>query len=116
MLKTTVVGSYPVPEWLKTSPSEATLTDALTVVLRAQESPGIDVISDGELGRGDLERNAPGGMVERFVRPMEGIQTRFSRQQRDAHRARSETAYRPELLPLRQSGQGSNVGTRTTEG
>ena len=93
-IKTTVVGSYPVPDWLKSHPNEETLIDALSVVMRAQDSAGIDVISDGELGRWDLSRNAPGGMVERFIRPMEGVSAGLTRTQYDDFNSRSEVAYR----------------------
>ena len=50
-LKTTVVGSYPVPSWLAASPSSASLRDAVLVVLKTQELAGLDVIADGELSR-----------------------------------------------------------------
>lgn len=93
-LKTTVVGSYPVPEWLKDSPSPAALNDAMRLVLDVQERAGVDVIGDGELGRWDLQRREPAGMVERFVRPMAGVQTGLTRSQRDAFLADSATAYR----------------------
>jgi 5-methyltetrahydropteroyltriglutamate--homocysteine methyltransferase len=95
-LKTTVVGSFPVPDWLKTSPSDQALTDAIAIVLRAQEKAGVDVISDGELGRWDMRRGAPGGMVERFVTQMEGVRPALSWAQRRAFRARPEMRYRPE--------------------
>ena len=45
-MKTTVVGSYPIPEWLKSCPNEATLIDATTLVIQTQQRIGIDVISD----------------------------------------------------------------------
>ena len=62
-LPTTVVGSYPVPEWmerLKTDyyrgrMSQAQLDDlhemAIKAALRDQELAGIDIVSDGELRR-----------------------------------------------------------------
>ena len=93
-VKTTVVGSYPVPEWLKRVTDEEALGDALTVVMDAQVRAGIDVISDGELDRWDLARNAPGGMVERFVRPLEGVQGEPTRRQLAAYASREEVAYR----------------------
>lgn len=93
-IRTTVVGSYPVPDWLKSLPNEETMVDAMTVAMRAQELAGIDVIADGEIGRWNLQRNAPGGMVERFVEPMEGVQWRLTRQQAELFRSRAETAYR----------------------
>ena len=93
-MKTTVVGSYPVPDWLKRAPDEEALGDALTVVMDAQLRAGIDVISDGELDRWDLARNAPGGMVERFVRPLDGVQAEPTRRQLATWAAREEVAYR----------------------
>ena len=63
LLPTTVVGSYPVPEWmerLKTDyfrgrMSHAQLADlhemAIKAALRDQELAGIDIVSDGELRR-----------------------------------------------------------------
>ena len=52
-MKTTVVGSYPVPGWLLAQPTAPNLRDALLVVLRTQELAGIEVLGDGELSRFD---------------------------------------------------------------
>ena len=41
-IKTTVVGSYPVPDWLVAAPSEQALIDATRVVIDTQEQAGID--------------------------------------------------------------------------
>ena len=41
---TTVVGSYPVPDWLAAAPSEQALVDATRVVLATQEKAGIDLV------------------------------------------------------------------------
>ena len=43
-IKTTVVGSYPVPEWLAALPSEQAMLDATRVVLATQEQAGIDLV------------------------------------------------------------------------
>lgn len=48
-IRTTVVGSYPVPEWLVASPSAQALTDATRVVIHTQERAGVDLVCDGEL-------------------------------------------------------------------
>ena len=72
--------------------------DALTVVMDAQRRAGVEVICDGELGRWDLERRAPGGMVERFVRPLEGVSAELTRGQLEAYRSRTRWpsgAHRP---------------------
>lgn len=72
-IKTTVVGSYPVPDWLAASPSEQALVDAMRVVIATQEQAGIDVVCDGELYRFDVNHPETNGMIEYFVRPMEGV-------------------------------------------
>ena len=72
-IKTTVVGSYPVPEWLIAAPSEQGLIDATRVVIATQETAGVDVVCDGELYRFDLNHPETNGMIEYFVRPMQGV-------------------------------------------
>lgn len=74
-IKTTVVGSYPVPDWLVNNPSEQALADATRVVLHTQELAGIDVVCDGELYRFDPNHPETNGMIEYFVRPMDGVAT-----------------------------------------
>ena len=46
-IKTQVVGSYPVPSWLRAYPTAPNLRDAMLAVVKTQELAGIDVISDG---------------------------------------------------------------------
>ncbi len=75
LIQTTVVGSYPVPSWLAAHPSEQALTDAMRVVLQTQERAGIDVVCDGELYRFDVNHPETNGMIEYFVRPLEGVRT-----------------------------------------
>jgi 5-methyltetrahydropteroyltriglutamate--homocysteine methyltransferase len=72
-IKTTVVGSYPVPDWLVKAPSEQALLDATRVVIATQEQAGIDLVCDGELYRFDLNHPETNGMIEYFVRPMSGV-------------------------------------------
>ena len=72
-IKTTVVGSYPVPEWLVAAPSEQALIDATRVVIATQEAAGVDVVCDGELYRFDINHPETNGMIEYFVRPMRGV-------------------------------------------
>jgi 5-methyltetrahydropteroyltriglutamate--homocysteine methyltransferase len=72
-IQTTVVGSYPVPEWLAKAPSEQALVDATRVVLDTQEQAGIDLVCDGELYRFDFNHPETNGMIEYFVRPMSGV-------------------------------------------
>ncbi len=77
-IATTVVGSYPVPQWLVSAPSEQALVDATRVVIGIQEQAGIDLVCDGELYRFDLNHPETNGMIEYFVRPLDGISQRFS--------------------------------------
>jgi len=73
-LRTTVVGSYPTPEWLREPEGDTgRLQDALLVVLKTQEICGIDVLSDGELSRFDPEHPETNGMIESFIRPLSGV-------------------------------------------
>ena len=72
---TTVVGSYPLPDWLAAAPSEQALTDAMRVVLHTQERAGIDLVCDGELYRFDPNHPETNGMIEYFTRPMSGIRS-----------------------------------------
>ena len=77
-ITTTVVGSYPVPDWLERSPSEQALTDAIRAVVGIQETAGVDLVCDGELGRFDVDHPQTNGMIEYFVKPLDGITQRFS--------------------------------------
>lgn len=77
-IKTTVVGSYPTPHWLTGDTSRTTLRDAIMVVLKTQELAGIDLLADGELNRFDPSHPETNGMIDHFVRQLEGIRTRLS--------------------------------------
>ena len=72
-IRTTVVGSYPMPGWLAAQPSAVNLRDAVMVVLKIQELAGIDVVTDGELSRFDVNHPDTNGMIDYFVRPLEGV-------------------------------------------
>jgi 5-methyltetrahydropteroyltriglutamate--homocysteine methyltransferase len=78
-IRTTVVGSYPVPDWLTAQPSQQGLIDATSVVFKTQELAGIDVIADGELYRWDVNHPDTNGMIDYFVRPMKGIRSEVTR-------------------------------------
>jgi 5-methyltetrahydropteroyltriglutamate--homocysteine methyltransferase len=80
-IKTTVVGSYPIPSWLSALPSTPNLRDAITVVLKTQEMAGLEVIADGELSRFDPNHPETNGMIDYFIAPMENISTQLSREE-----------------------------------
>ncbi len=76
---TTTVGSYPIPEWLVASPSEQSRSDATRVVFDIQRQAGIDLPTDGELYRFDINHPDTNGMIDYFVRPMAGVQSAMGR-------------------------------------
>jgi len=81
VIKTTVVGSYPVPAWLRIVSNTESLRDAMLAVLKIQELAGIEVVADGELYRWDLNHAETNGMIDYFVRPMSGIETELDHDQ-----------------------------------
>lgn len=83
-IRTTLVGSYPVPDWLIGQPSEQGLIDATRVVMKTQELAGLDAVVDGELYRWDVNHPDTNGMIEYFIRPMSGIRTAISRMEAEA--------------------------------
>jgi len=103
-IKTTVVGSYPIPSWLAGNPSRLVLRDALMAVLKTQELAGLDLISDGELMRFDPGHPDTNGMIDYFVSRMDGVSTQFSRS--DLLRFRSDRA-----VDYRSAPAGVVVGT-----
>ena len=93
-IRTTVVGSYPVPAWLRAYPNREHLRDAMALVVKTQELAGIDVVADGELARFDVGHPETNGMIDYFIRPLSGVSTVLSRQQLDEWRARPGLGYR----------------------
>ena len=93
-IQTTTVGSYPVPEWLSALPSEAAVIDATRVVFDTQRQAGIDLPTDGELYRFDVNHPDTNGMIEYFVHKLGGIDSRVGRADAAAFRAKHEMAFR----------------------
>jgi 5-methyltetrahydropteroyltriglutamate--homocysteine methyltransferase len=91
---TTTVGSYPVPEWLSALPSEQALIDATRVIFNQQRQAGIDLPTDGELYRFDVNHPDTNGMIEYFVSRLGGIDSQVSRADGVAFRAKSEMRFR----------------------
>jgi 5-methyltetrahydropteroyltriglutamate--homocysteine methyltransferase len=75
-------------------PSTPNLRDAVMVVFKTQEMAGIDVLTDGELSRFDVNHPETNGMIEYFLRPLEGITTAISREERAAFRAQPGMQFR----------------------
>ncbi len=93
-IKTTVVGSYPVPDWLAAHPTDQGLVDATRVVLHTQEHAGIDVVCDGELYRFNVNHPETNGMIEYFVEPLAGIRTEITFDELVAYRSQSGMGFR----------------------
>ncbi len=93
-IKTTVVGSYPVPDWLRVMPSTPALKDAIMVVLKTQELAGLDLIADGELSRFDISHPETNGMIDYFIRPIGGIYKDLTRHELEGFRAQEGMSFR----------------------
>src|ERR1043166_6400814 len=91
---TTTVGSYPIPDWLATLPSEQALVDASRVVFDLQRQAGIDLPTDGELYRFDVNHPDTNGMIDYFVRRLGGIRYEAGRAEAAKFRAKREMRFR----------------------
>ena len=76
---TTLIGSYPVPSWLGSNPTEEALRDAMSAVLRTQEMAGIDLLSDGDLNRYDINHPETNGAIDYFIRSLTNVRAMVSR-------------------------------------
>ena len=94
MIKTTVVGSYPVPSWLPAFSSRESLRDAMLAVIKTQEMAGIDVVADGELYRWDVNHAETNGMIDYFVRPLGGVNPFLSAEQLESWKEKPGNAFR----------------------
>ncbi|MGQ9813632.1 MAG: cobalamin-independent methionine synthase II family protein [Candidatus Roseilinea sp.] len=108
-IKTTVIGSYPIPSWLAAMPSTPNLRDALLTVLKIQELAGLDVISDGELSRFDVNHPETNGMIEYFIRPLDGVRSQLTRSELAEFRAKPDMSFRaqPAGVVYGEIGEGT---------
>jgi 5-methyltetrahydropteroyltriglutamate--homocysteine methyltransferase len=91
---TTTVGSYPIPDWLAALPSEQARLDATRVVFAIQRKAGIDLPTDGELYRFDVNHPETNGMIDYFLRPMAGIRSAVGRNDQEAFGRQNWMAFR----------------------
>jgi 5-methyltetrahydropteroyltriglutamate--homocysteine methyltransferase len=91
---TTTVGSYPVPGWLSALPSEQAVIDATRVIFDTQRQAGIDLPTDGELYRFDVNHPDTNGMIEYFVGPLGGCDRVIGRTEAEAFRANRDMGFR----------------------
>jgi 5-methyltetrahydropteroyltriglutamate--homocysteine methyltransferase len=106
---TTVVGSYPTPQWLRVFNTSESLRDAMMVVLKTQELAGIDVITDGELSRWDINHPETNGMIDYFIRSFSGIQVEMTRSQIEAFRKQEGMSYRSKPAGIVREEIGSGT-------
>jgi len=91
---TTTVGSYPVPDWLSALPSEQARLDATRVVFDIQRQAGIDLPTDGELYRFDVNHPDTNGMIDYFVRPLAGVRSQVGRSDHEEFARRGSMKFR----------------------
>ena len=91
---TTTVGSYSPIDWLAALPSEQAVLDATSVVINTQRRAGIDLPTDGELYRFDVNHPDTNGMIEYFISRMGGISTTVGLTDAKAFRAKQEMSFR----------------------
>ena len=91
---TTTVGSYPVPDWLASLPSEQAVIDATRVIFDTQRQAGIDLPTDGELYRFDINHPDTNGMIDYFVSRLGGVQMNIGRSDALAFQKKSEMGFR----------------------
>lgn len=91
---TTTVGSYSPIDWLAALPSEQAVLDATSVVISTQRRAGIDLPTDGELYRFDVNHPDTNGMIEYFISRMGGISTAVGLTDARAFRAKQEMGFR----------------------
>ena len=106
---TTTVGSYPIPAWLAALPSEQARLDATRVVFHIQRQARIDLPTDGELYRFDINHPDTNGMIEYFVQPMAGVRSQMGRADYEAFAAQAGMGFRrkPAGVVEEALGEGS---------
>jgi 5-methyltetrahydropteroyltriglutamate--homocysteine methyltransferase len=85
-----------VPSWLAQARTREALRDATLAVLKIQENAGIDVVSDGELSRFDINHPETNGMIDYFLRPLDGVDLAPTREESAAFRRSEVGGYRRE--------------------
>lgn len=109
LIRTTTVGSYPVPNWLTAAPSEQALVDATRVIFDTQRQAGIDLPTDGELYRFDINHPDTNGMIDYFTSRLGGTTDRISRTDSLQYQQLTQMAFRakPAAVVTDVLGEGS---------
>lgn len=106
---TTTVGSYPFPDWLMASPGEQAVIDATRVVFDTQRQAGIDLPTDGELYRFDINHPDTNGMIDYFTSKFHGATSEIGRSDSLRFRQKTNMAFRakPAAVVQSQLGEGA---------
>lgn len=91
---TTTVGSYPIPDWLAALPSEQAVVDATRVVFSQQRQVGIDLPTDGELYRFNINHPDTNGMIDYFTGRLGGISYEVGRSTAETFAAEKHMKFR----------------------
>ncbi len=107
-IRTTTVGSYPVPDWFAASPSEQARLDVMRVIFDTQRQAGIDLPTEGEIYRFDLNHPDTNGMIDYFVGPMSGMRTQLGRSDWEAFARLHQMQFRrkPAAVVVGEIGEG----------
>lgn len=93
-IRTTTVGSYPVPDWFVALPSEQARLDATRVIFSIQRQAGIDLPTEGEIYRFDPGHPDTNGMIDYFLGSMDGVRTRLGRSDWESYARHAPMSYR----------------------
>lgn len=106
---TTTVGSYPIPAWLQSMPTEQALIDATRVVVDIQRQHGIDLPTDGELYRFDVNHPETNGMIDYFIRPLSGVRSEVGRREWTEFREMQTMAFRAKPAGVVENALGEGT-------
>lgn len=96
-----------MPQWLSALPSEQAVIDATRVIFDTQRSSGIDLPTDGELYRFDVNHPDTNGMIEYFLKPMGGCDSAIGRTDTEEFREKQEMEFRAKPAAVVRSALNS---------
>lgn len=107
-IQTTTVGSYPVPDWFAAYPTEQARIDATRVIFDTQRQAGIDLPTEGEIYRFDLNHPDTNGMIDYFIGAMSGVRTKLGRSDWEEFSKLSQMGFRrkPAAVIVDKLGEG----------
>ena len=106
---TTTVGSYAQIDWLRALPTAQSVVDATRLVIHTQRSAGIDLPTDGELYRFDVNHPDTNGMIEYFTGRLGGLRTAIGAGDARAFREKESMSFRrkPAAVVVDEISEGS---------